>query len=76
MNKLYQNTTIFLHIFSYNNPNGVCNFKSKTCKILMGLLLIILLALSYFLTSYILNILHQSYNISSKCPDQNCIILW
>jgi len=83
MDRLYQNFVIFLQVFSCNNPNGICNSKSKTCQILIVLLSITMISgsavLVYFLVialgffaSYILN--HQSYNILTGCPlDQpNC----
>lgn len=83
MDRLSQNTAIFLYIFSRDNPNGICKTNSKTCKIfgllLIGLIILMIITLIYFLvislgflTSYIVN--YKSYDILSGCPlnELNC----
>ena len=64
---------IFDEDFIINNSDAICKFNSKTCNILVGLMLIPIIMIIYFLilgfeflTTYILN--HQSYNILSGCP--------
>ena len=80
MDRLYQNLIIFLHIFSKDNPNGICKSDSKTCGIvgliflwtvviLGSILLYFIFVGTGFLSSYILN--HKSYNISSGCRLDN-----
>lgn len=82
MNRLHQNITIFLHVFSINNPNGIWASNNKTCRLFIGVLISLLVfPIIYIfligvglLTSYILT--NQSYNVLSGCPisDQNCTV--